>query len=191
VLPSCVDAGLARRTGLAEHRRTSQMMGVPWSATSEEAHWAGLSGPIWPATLELADRAAAAFGLELRFPFFDRRLIEFCLALPMGQRLDLGWTRVILRRAMRGILPEEVRQRVGKQDLSPNYVRGLRGNDRELLSAALHQQGPLAGYADLAALRAAYDRFVSNTDRVYWRQDCAALYRAAVLTRWLKATTFA
>ena len=34
------------------------------------------------------DQTAATFGLEPRYPFFDRRFVEFCLALPFKQKLQ-------------------------------------------------------------------------------------------------------
>lgn len=52
--------------------------------------------------------------LEARFPYLDRRLVEFAMAIPMTQKLRVGETRSILRRGMRGILPEKIRTRRGK-----------------------------------------------------------------------------
>ena len=43
--------------------------------------------------LESADRAAAAHGIEPRYPFFDVSLVEFCLSLPGNHKLRDGWTR--------------------------------------------------------------------------------------------------
>ena len=37
--------------------------------------------------------------------------MEFCLALPAEQKIQRGWTRLIMRRALSGILPAEVHWR--------------------------------------------------------------------------------
>jgi len=58
------------------------------------------------------------FGIEDRHPFFDRRLVEFLLAVPEEQRWQGAWTKTILRRAMRGILPESIRNRQTKAEFS-------------------------------------------------------------------------
>ena len=52
--------------------------------------------------------AANAVGLERRDPTADRRLIEFCLAVPDRQYLRNGQTRWLLHRLMDGVLPPEI-----------------------------------------------------------------------------------
>ena len=48
-----------------------------------------------------------AFSLETRLPFLDYRLVEYVFGLPPDQKINRGVTKVILRNAMRGIIPEE------------------------------------------------------------------------------------
>lgn len=70
--------------------------------------------------LGIANGCSSFFGIEERYPFFDIRLMEFCLSLPASQKLDRGWNRVIMRRAMETELPPEVCWRGGKGDLGPH-----------------------------------------------------------------------
>jgi asparagine synthase (glutamine-hydrolysing) len=58
------------------------------------------------------------FGLEVRHPFLDRRLVEFAHALPVDQRCDGVSTKRVLRAAMTGILPESIRNRKNKAEFS-------------------------------------------------------------------------
>ena len=51
----------------------------------------------------------AAYTLEARDPTMDKRLIEFCLAIPQEQYRLNGQDRALIRRAMIGLLPDEVR----------------------------------------------------------------------------------
>jgi asparagine synthase (glutamine-hydrolysing) len=64
--------------------------------------------PWWPSTFETHDPGATQRPVELRYPFFDVRLVSLALTLP-----SYPWcvNKEILRRAMRGRLPEEVRLR--------------------------------------------------------------------------------
>ena len=62
----------------------------------------GIAGAIWA-------EAGAAYGLEMRDPTMDKRLIEFCLAIPNEQYRLNGQDRALIRRAMLGLLPDEVR----------------------------------------------------------------------------------
>ena len=54
---------------------------------------------------------ALASGIEPRSPFSDRRLIEFGIRMPREAKLCKGWYKLLLRKAMAGILPESVRWR--------------------------------------------------------------------------------
>jgi asparagine synthase (glutamine-hydrolysing) len=51
------------------------------------------------------------YGIESRDPSADRRVIEFCLAVPESQFLRLGRDRWLLRRALEGRLPPALVQR--------------------------------------------------------------------------------
>jgi asparagine synthase (glutamine-hydrolysing) len=64
--------------------------------------------------LRWQDRSSMAFGIESRHPFLDYRLIEFLLSLPQEEKYFNGTTKVILRKAMQGLLPDMVRNRVSK-----------------------------------------------------------------------------
>lgn len=55
-----------------------------------------------------------AWSIESRVPFLDYRLVEFLAGLPDEMKLRLGVTKVVLRRAMDGVLPEAVRDRRDK-----------------------------------------------------------------------------
>jgi asparagine synthase (glutamine-hydrolysing) len=50
----------------------------------------------------------ATFGIDIRTPAFDRRLVEFCIGIPQDQYLRNGHDRWLIRRAMRGRLPEDI-----------------------------------------------------------------------------------
>lgn len=56
--------------------------------------------------LRMGDRMAAAFGIENRCPFLDRRIIEFALCLPMEWKIKGFETKVILRELIKRRLPD-------------------------------------------------------------------------------------
>jgi len=51
---------------------------------------------------------------ERRFPFLDRDLLEFLFAIPRDQLVRPGERRSLMRRALRGILPNEILERKRK-----------------------------------------------------------------------------
>ena len=54
---------------------------------------------------------AFAHGIEPRSPFSDRRMIEFGIRMPRSAKVCNGWYKLLARRSLAGILPEEVRWR--------------------------------------------------------------------------------
>jgi len=61
--------------------------------------------------LPKADRCSMAHGLELRSPFLDTAVMELAASLPDRLKLRTGTTKVILRRAFRDLLPDEILKR--------------------------------------------------------------------------------
>ena len=86
-----------------------------------------ITGPTEATGQERYDRVAGSMGVEARDPFRDLRVIDFCLRCPSGQMQSGGWPKAILRRAMRGLLPDEVVWKPGKPHLGWTLTRELMG----------------------------------------------------------------
>lgn len=67
-----------------------------------------------PSLLRYEDRNSMAHGVEARVPFLDYRLVEFAALLPDRLRVNRGVTKVALRRAMSGLIPDRIRDRRDK-----------------------------------------------------------------------------
>jgi asparagine synthase (glutamine-hydrolysing) len=67
-----------------------------------------------PALLHYEDRNAMAFSIESRVPYLDVRLVEYLASLPLNQKIRAGVTKVALRNAIRGLVPESIRCRRDK-----------------------------------------------------------------------------
>jgi asparagine synthase (glutamine-hydrolysing) len=139
--------------------------------------------------LELNDKTAAAWALDARHPFMDKRLIEFCLALPPQQKLRAGWSRHILRNAMKGVLPEAVRTRRSKANLEPNFVHTLLKFERSRMDALiLPERSDAEIFLNWRVVQSAYGRLCTNT---YRSQDIATVWKAVTLMLWLRNTGLA
>ena len=64
--------------------------------------------------LHWEDRNSMAHSIEARVPFVDHLLIEFSLSLGNDHKIVGGDTKRVMRAAMKGVLPEGVRQRRDK-----------------------------------------------------------------------------
>lgn len=80
--------------------------------------------------LAKVDRASMLVALEVRAPFLDNDLVEFARRLPHRYKLGGGTTKRLLRRALRGVLPEEILAR-GKQGFAVPIGAWLKDWPRE------------------------------------------------------------
>jgi asparagine synthase (glutamine-hydrolysing) len=89
-----------------------------------------------PGFLRHEDRNSMAHSVESRHPFLDYRLVEFAVNCPPGFKLRDGWTKWLLRDAMKGVLPEKVRLRKTKLGFDAPEVAwmrlGLQNGQRQL-----------------------------------------------------------
>jgi asparagine synthase (glutamine-hydrolysing) len=67
-----------------------------------------------PALLRNFDRAGMMNSIEIRMPFMDWRLVSYVFSLPVSSKIGQGYTKLILREAMKGRLDESIRARTYK-----------------------------------------------------------------------------
>ena len=177
------------RTDLTERFRSLSIMS-PDLRDDEEAfnRWPILSD-MMQSSFEVLDKASAVAGIEARYPFFDTRLVAFCIGLPASEKLRFGETRSILRRALKGILPDKVRLRQTKTSFHPEIVAGLRTHHMDILQEM--QRDPhniLAPYVNSVALHALIDKlqtpqenFDGGDAMFLWRLCSFYIWRRSVL----------
>ncbi len=186
--PVPLNEDFVRRIGLRERIRSSESGPGRPVPGARRRHYESVTSAVYPFSLGVVDRTTAAFGIERRQPFMDMRLIEFCLALPSEQKLRDGWGRYIARRALADILPAEVQWRRGKSDYSPNFHRALTTREQGALAELiLDSPGRLVEYVDVARLRRLHRSYHARPNNA----EGAFLWRAAMLSRWLRRSGFA
>jgi asparagine synthase (glutamine-hydrolysing) len=154
-------------TGSASRDLYSNLVEIPWYWRVANWH----------------ERSSAAFGIEVRHPFLDRRLFEYVLAIPGEQVFRLEGYKNLLRRSMAGILPERIRLRQGKTRFTSflDFVllENLAGKILELLQAPRSAD---LGMLDKDQLRSAYQDLATGSRDVSRR----ALWYAITLEIWLR-----
>jgi asparagine synthase (glutamine-hydrolysing) len=135
-----------------------------------------------PSLLRYEDRNSMAFSLEARVPFLDYRLIEFVFALPNSQKLREGMTKVVLRNAMKGVLPERVRQRVDKMGfVTPESIwfrTVCKNNIEGIINSKSFQE---RGYFNAPIVRERFNRFCGESEH-----DSTLFWRCVNLELWLR-----
>ena len=125
--------------------------------------------PLTASAFEFSTGAAAAAGVEARYLFlYDKRLVDFCLALPSQYKLSQGWTRFILRKAMEGQPPSSVQWGETRSISDLISLSGCSTATGALLDAVLEEtiSTGVGRYFDMDTVRAAYRKLaVDETAR--------------------------
>jgi len=106
-------------------------------------------------------RLRAEFGIDIRTPAFDRRLVEFCIGIPQDQYLRLGHERWLMKRDMKGRLPDVVlyNKKRGAQ-AADWYLRATRERNRIVAEVKrLAANAEVASVVDLQRLGAILDNW--------------------------------
>jgi asparagine synthase (glutamine-hydrolysing) len=115
--------------------------------------------------MEWENKIGASHGLDLAFPFLDRDLLAFVMAVPDGLHARGGVPKAILRDAMGSDLPPAITERRWKADFSDVVNEGVR---REM--PALHdffattEMAARHGYVDAEVLRAQLARLARRLE---------------------------
>lgn len=186
---SYISSNFNVKQDLEERLAKNYLSNYPENSSRQERHWRYLSGGLFSTMHEQLEKISAGFGIEQRHPFFDRRLIEFCINLPPGQRLYKGWTRSIFRFAMKDIVPDEVRWRTGKANLG-SYIKinlfkyGL----SEIQKTVFSESWKLDKYIDRKSLEAAYHSCAESPQRK--DREILFLLTSIYLLKWLNMSGF-
>lgn len=96
--------------------------------------------------------------IEMSYPFLDRPLVEFCLAIPCDQKTRPGEARSLQRRALGNVLPEKIAQRKSKRGPSEALCRALNREWPRLQDLLTDARVCARGYMEPSGLREAIDR---------------------------------
>jgi asparagine synthase (glutamine-hydrolysing) len=86
--------------------------------------------------LLVEDRLNMAFSVEARVPLLDNELADLVATMPADLKYNKGQTKIILREALRGILPDEVLTR-RKQGFTPPDETWMRTVSRPYIERIL------------------------------------------------------
>ncbi len=116
-----------------------------------------------PRNARMKDRISMAFGIELRIPFLDHRLIEFALSLPPSFYFLDGLTKGIVRRALNGVMDKDVRL-AQKRSIQAPQGQWLREEPMRSYLVDLIESREFSerGIFDVPKCRAAYEKFCAG-----------------------------
>jgi asparagine synthase (glutamine-hydrolysing) len=135
-VPHWMTPKFAHQIHLTERLRLETVRRSGSSFAQEDIYGTLLSG--WQSHgNEMGDRLSARLSMEERSPLNDRRIIEFACAVPDEQHWRREQSKCLLREAMKGLLPESVRNRRTKAEFSHTFAETLRTQGGSILLNAL------------------------------------------------------
>jgi len=90
-----------------------------------------------PTLLDRKDRMSMAAGLEVRVPFCDHRLVDYVFNIPWEFKISGDREKGILRRALKGVLPDEIITRKKSpypKTHNPAYLAAVTGLMKDIMS---------------------------------------------------------
>ena len=80
------------------------------------------------------DKMSMGVSLETRVPFLDHKFVEFAMSIPAEMKTKDGVLKRILKKAVRGLIPDEVidRKKQGFAAPIPEWFKGELGQEAEL-----------------------------------------------------------
>ena len=128
--------------------------------------------------LHYFDRTSMAHSLEVRVPFLDHELVEYCARIPTNLKVHHLTTKHVLKHAARGILPDHIidKRKMGFFNRSVDQWMATRG--RAAIEESLLDVRPAVGeIVDMATVRALHEAGDAGL---------RPLFRVLMLELWLR-----
>ena len=154
----------------AEDRYIAAMRNAPARDALDRAQYADLKIWLPGDILTKVDRTSMAVSLEAREPLLDHRLVEFGARLPVSMRLRGGTGKWLMKKALRGILPDEILYRKKMGFVSPigSWFRGPLLGEAQRVVARMNETGWFAPGA-LDSVVSAHQSGRSDHGRLLWQ----------------------
>ncbi len=172
-----ISQALVKRVQLLEQIKKANWLAVELHRLSPRAQ---MMQALMPKSIPVGatwNGFSGAYGIDIRDPTMDKRLLEFCVGVPTKEFVGQGYSRFLMRRAMQGLLPKEVQWNVKRGVQASDLGKRLRQTAPEVNEAMLElkTQPNIGNYLDLYRLESVWQRIKDNT---YEKMEAISLLRA-------------
>jgi asparagine synthase (glutamine-hydrolysing) len=158
--------------------------GGPFASAAQASVWGRVTAPFFIDTLERLHRRAVFMGVDRRYPFLDRRVVDLVLQVPVDYRLRHPYRR-LHQTALDSWLPPQIAARNTKANFDGSLVARVR------LAAPIIREtldrGPwlCEPFVDREGARKTARQALENTDRPSARA-CETVSKITALELWLR-----
>jgi len=180
---SAASPEFAERLHLADRLRAQDAAMQPLGNIRQEH--ANVLNAAWGPVLGLTgyERVAGRYGVELRDPWADKRVVEFFLHLPIKYKVRNGWTKYLARSAFAPDLEDSVRWRLGKEHLGWQFTVRMMEETDAFMAPLLEQCLDVArDYLERGAVRDRLEKY-SLAKTI---EDREFFYEIMTLLLWLR-----
>ncbi|MBK8628517.1 MAG: hypothetical protein IPN86_24090 [Saprospiraceae bacterium] len=144
----------------------------------DQFHEALIKMSSLPNLLHYEDRNSMAFSIESRVPFLDHRIVELAFSLPLHYKIKNGYTKWILREAMKESLPEKIFLRKDKIGfVTPGEVKWLRNELKYLVDT---------NFNDIPNLNSNKAKKITKSFMEGDNSNSKLIWRLANMQKWIK-----
>ncbi len=133
-----------------------------------------------PMLLRYEDRNSMAHSIESRVPFLNKELVEFVFSLPEEYLVDQqGTSKAIFRKAMRGLVPDEIldrRDKIGFETPEEQWLDMLNLWVNDILEKA--KENPFLNYQEV---KKEWQEVISGNNKFDWH-----IWRWINILRWIE-----
>ncbi len=166
-----IDPGLLARTSAIDRWSAP----TPRPRGARAAHIRALTRTDRAHDVETLTEVGRSVGVAVLHPFFDHRVVELCVGLPLREKRSGGVTRRALRTAIAPLAPPEVVGRRDKAVFDAPFEAWSRTLVRRAIDESDFDFGALSGFVDLRVLRARWESLPVDLIR-----------RCVLLSAWLR-----
>lgn len=187
-----VNSQFVQRLDLLARIRAQQSVAAPPVEDIQRGHFRLLNSSHGIAGgLRAYERAAGRFGVELRDPWADRRVVEFFTRLPLKYKVRDGWTKYLARRTFQADWGIKVRERASKEHLGWIFHSRLMEESTQMMGDFLRDGVRCASaYLDSEKVGRNYSEhgkleIGNQAERERQHSLINDLYDSVILTAWL------
>jgi len=155
--------------------------------SAKNKHKQILSAPIHSNSIEVESLIADYYGVEEVYPFYNIDLMNYCINVKPDLKID-KYPRYILREAIKGVVPEKIRKRIDKANLTHGVIYSFLNKDKDVIDRHLNNphQG-LKEIFDVLNLKNRWNNLLKNPKKYSNFSNLPSqIFAYVVVNRWLE-----
>ena len=158
--------------------------------SAKNKHKQILSAPIHSNSIEVESLVADYYGVEEVYPFYNIDLINYCINVKPELKIN-GYPRYILREAIKGLVPDKIRKRTDKANLTHGVIYSFLKRDKDIIEKHLNNaHEDLKKIFDVSELKNSWIDLLNDSKKYSnYSNIPSQIFAYVVVNRWLERET--